>query len=222
MKKFNINKIIFTVIISFSILCSINVKAQAFTDAVIDSATTLPIKLRSFNAYKVEKDVHVNWVIEASKNVIYYEVHRSFNGFDFETIATIKATTSSNYTFVDKNVPGKTLYYRIVSVDLDGQINFSSIAMLKHDNSTLTDVSIFPNPVLNGSFNLSFKNLPITNYNFSIKDSKGTLVFTKSIHISSLNTSLFVELPRNLPKGFYIMQIHNSKGFIDTKKLIIN
>jgi hypothetical protein len=75
----------------------------------------------------VKKQVAISWQTTAEANTSYFEIQRSFNGKDYETIQTISACGKSknvcSYAFVDnknENRRGQS-YYRLKAVFANGE-----------------------------------------------------------------------------------------------------
>ena len=75
----------------------------------------------------VKKQVAISWQTTTESNISYFEIQRSFNGKDYETINTISACGKSNnvsaYSFVDsknENRRGQS-YYRLKAVFANGE-----------------------------------------------------------------------------------------------------
>jgi hypothetical protein len=85
----------------------------------------------------VKKDVVISWQTIAEVNTLYFEIQRSFNGKDYESIERITAKRNSNniaaYLSVDsqnENRRGKS-YYRLKAVFANGEEAFSTGAITK-------------------------------------------------------------------------------------------
>lgn len=75
----------------------------------------------------VKKQVAISWQTTIETNTCYFEIQRSFNGKDFETIETIPACGKSNnvctYAFIDtknENRRGQS-YYRLKAIFTNGE-----------------------------------------------------------------------------------------------------
>lgn len=85
----------------------------------------------------------------------HYLIQRDPNNSDWSTITTIPASAGSNgtYSFTDDEAPAGTIYYRIVRVDGEGNMLYSSISAIDITSATTgAAVSIYPNPVVGGTF----------------------------------------------------------------------
>jgi len=125
----------------------------------------VPLKFLTLTASRESEDVRVRWQTAEELNVSDYEIQRSSDGRNFETVghaAALNGATQS-YVHLDRNVPSSRLYYRIRSIDLDGSIAYSivvSVAAVSENEG----LSLAGNPVrgairlastggLSGSFN---------------------------------------------------------------------
>ncbi|HYC27326.1 MAG TPA: hypothetical protein VEB42_00905, partial [Chitinophagaceae bacterium] len=89
---------------------------QRVRDANIFAASTLPVKLHSFNASPQQSQVNIRWTITDELPGARYEVQRSSNGTHFKTIHTITSSTSAasrTYNSTDPNAVSGIYYYRL-------------------------------------------------------------------------------------------------------------
>lgn len=114
----------------------------------------LPIRLASFNASEKNTDVILNWTTASEINAGRFEVQRSFTPTEgFATIGSIGAkgnsTSIQHYTLADRSVTsmfsGRTLYYRLKSIDVDGRFVLSGVISIKTENVKQL-ASVYPNP----------------------------------------------------------------------------
>lgn len=115
---------------------------------------SLPVKFIGFTLTLHKSNVLVEWATAEEMNSSYYEVQRSENGTDWNTIANIAAagntTLTHSYSYTDKNVTAKLVYYRIRQVDIDGRFAITTVRMLKIESgnseikvSATSDKSIY-------------------------------------------------------------------------------
>jgi G8 domain len=103
---------------------------------------TLPVRFISFNVARQNNNILVEWATAEESNSSYYEIERSENGINWTGIGIIKAAGNSSainkYSFIDKNIISKIVYYRIKQVDADGKFVETSIRMIKMQAGTAT------------------------------------------------------------------------------------
>lgn len=109
----------------------------------------LPVTLVSFTGKVVEQTVALKWVTTQEINASHFELQRSGNAKNFESIGKIDAEGESkavvNYGFVDQTPLSGTNYYRLKQIDRDGTYSFSKAISILFD--TQVTISVYPNPV---------------------------------------------------------------------------
>jgi hypothetical protein len=130
------------------------VNGYTSSDTVCVTVQPLPLTMVQYQLLLVnEKQVLNNWHTANEVNVSHYQIQRSVDSRNFETIGTAAAKNwaSNEYSFVDelkvKDQQPKTLYYRIVGVDKDGKKTFSVVKSLELKVKSGDGISIYPNPV---------------------------------------------------------------------------
>ncbi len=112
----------------------------------------LPISLLHFSATpnQAERTVTLDWATEREEGLRYFEVERSANLEQWNSITQIQGQGNSaqirSYQYIDRN-PSAINYYRLKSVDVDGTTTFSAIQAVSIEQYSLSDFArIFPNP----------------------------------------------------------------------------
>ncbi len=132
--------------------------------ALVKKDWQLPIELISFDAQKYKDIVNVVWQTANEYNNDYFEVEKSTNLINIETIAKVQGAGFSNtiidYLVTDKNPYSGVSYYRLKQVDFDGTrsysdwvaVEFKDINELENTNNKLVIepeieiLSAYPNP----------------------------------------------------------------------------
>ena len=106
---------------------------------VASAGASLPIELLSFGVEQREKNAFVKWETASESNTDFFLIERAIADGRFETVGKVEAfgnsTTKRSYFFEDKNLQNATYYYRIVSVDEDGEKQNSHLAVLRLINN---------------------------------------------------------------------------------------
>ncbi|MCZ2339112.1 MAG: discoidin domain-containing protein [Chitinophagales bacterium] len=96
----------------------------------IGTDNTLPLlENNKFDAKANGKNVLLTWATSSEKNASHFELQVSVDGKNFKPIAKVKATGNTNstkeynYNHFDAFELANTLYYRLKSVDVDGESN---------------------------------------------------------------------------------------------------
>lgn len=111
----------------------------------------LPLKLLSFDGAQKGRNVQLNWRTSDESNMSHFEIERSANARDFETLGSLpinnNSSAISNYSFTDPSPSKGTNFYRLKITEKTGKINFSSISKINFRSDKL--ISFYPNPVQN-------------------------------------------------------------------------
>ena len=94
---------------------------------------TLPVDFVSFSATRGEGTVELVWSTGNEVNNSHFEVERSANGSDWETIGNVAAGSNAmadRYNYIDENAPAAQTQYRIRQVDLDGNDMYSKVELV--------------------------------------------------------------------------------------------
>jgi hypothetical protein len=101
--------------------------------------------------------VGLTWEVEEGVNTNHFDIQRSGDGVNWQTIGTLAAVGSSsmatNYSYRDNApLPGQD-YYRLQLVDDAGNDTYSTVRVVS--SSSGSDITIFPNPATD-HINVSF------------------------------------------------------------------
>ena len=99
----------------------------------------VPVELISFLASRSGSEVVLQWLSATETNNYGYEVQRSTDKVNFETIGFIEGagttTSISSYNFTDGDAdPNSTLYYRLKQIDYDGKASYSGITEVEAES----------------------------------------------------------------------------------------
>jgi hypothetical protein len=186
---------------------------------------TLPVQLISFNAsLNTNNKVDLRWTTAAEVNFSHFVVEKSTDGKNFTDAGLVFATggvaTNSNYMLSDNlgTTPPTVIYYRLRSVDLDGESEYSETRIIRTYKSTEKTLSVFtfPNPVSNElriTLPLSWQNQKT---GFQLYNQAGQMVqkteTASSSQTETLNTS-------SLAPGLYILRV-SCKGEVASQKIV--
>ncbi|PZF73518.1 T9SS type A sorting domain-containing protein [Taibaiella soli] len=123
--------------------------------AVIDlnsalCGTPLPLKLLSFDAEKAGTSNNVSWTTAEEKNVGHFEIERSADGANWNTIGIISVdaheTVTHSYSYQDQQPIAGTNFYRLKIVDQDQRFQYSQVVVIRQNASGVASLHIYPNP----------------------------------------------------------------------------
>ncbi len=176
------------------------------------TSTPLPIELISFKSLIEIKSTLLNWITASETNNSHFNIERSADARNFESIGEIKGAGNSSkeisYAFTDERpLPGIN-YYRIKQTDFDGQYSYSEIRSVRHKG--ISNVSITPRTT-DGRVDIITE---LENYSIAIYNASGQEV--KKMTGMSLDQSISLE---TLHAGVYFVKI-NSRSESETVRIV--
>ena len=205
--------------ILFNVISNYGASCASFSEVRINVGTVVPIDLISFNvSCEDENEVLLSWETANEINNDHFEIQRSDDGLNWDTIGDVKATLQNKeinqYQFVDTKALSNNAYYRLEQWDLDGSrqaFDSKSVDCSRDERG----ISIFPNPA-------------IDKINIVVNDDRESVVKTELFDISGKKLQSIM-VAANLPSsiklddcspGEYYLLIHLHEG-ISKKKFII-
>jgi hypothetical protein len=205
----------------------VTVTVTGFTNDIVSNVvesgcTTLPIKLRSFDANRNKSNVDLKWITEIETNNKGFYVERMLANGGWEEITFVasqapngNSSSPLTYTLSDFNNTKGISQYRLRQVDIDGKQAYSQIRSVRGEGQKSNTI-IYPNPSGDGKVNIVFEGTNSTR-DVSLMDVSGkTLKQWKGV----TNNNIHIE---NLNAGFYTVRIVNVEtGEQVIEKFIVN
>lgn len=166
-----------------------------------------PYQLLTFTGRRTSNNNVLNWTTKNEYTYTSFALERSFDNKTFEGVNNSVSTGTGSYTFTDQsNKP--LIYYRLKQTDINENITYSSIIILKSDESSV--FSVYPNPtdnILHFALTQDVK----ASVTLRIYNSMGTLMKIKAYTGNSGDQDV-----SNLTPGSYMAELVDDT----TKKLI--
>jgi hypothetical protein len=174
------------------------------------SNTPLPVELFSFTGKLERNAVLLEWATASEKNNDHFQVERSLNGKEFETIGKVQGHLNSNtllnYSFLDHRTPASIVYYRLKQVDLDGTFEYSKIIAIERKNlSGQEQPIIYPNPT-NSNCSIILNSQSTETAKLIIYDAIGNALRTESVNLNEGQT-IFEVQTKELRSGLYLIKV---------------
>jgi len=122
--------------------------------ASFTASAAAPVTLSTFKIANENKNALLKWITVTEENVDYFSVQKSKTGADFVEIAKVPAAGNSSsvrsYSYTDNNLSSadKFYYYMLVTIDKNGNKQFSSVQLFRNKESIPKLIlSVSPNPV---------------------------------------------------------------------------
>lgn len=177
----------------------------------------LPVELLDFSATCLpDKSVKIDWSTASENNSSFFEVRKSIDGFNWNTIDTVAAAGNSTelleYSILDRSTINLNAYYRLNQVDIDGKSELFDVVMSNCIESERDNLlSTYPNPSAN-EFYVEFNSENIEGpAEIEITDSRGVIVFKRIVKLEK-GMNFFSIGDIKTQEGIYYLQLKND-GF---------
>jgi hypothetical protein len=183
--------------------------------------SSLPLQFLGFTAQRKQNYSQLDWVTSREFNVDHFEIERSEDGIHFRKIGSTAAqntTGTNNYRYNDHLPLNGMAWYRIKSVDRDGQYSYSKVAIVSDHRSNNTGIYIINNPVY--EFIYLFTGTTYAGkYDYSIINANGQLMQKGNITTSAGGITT-IPLKAAMASGVYVLDLRNNvHGF--TQKIVV-
>ena len=199
-----------------------NYSASSSPNEDVTIVKPLPVELTRFEVVAAGLDARLSWTTASEKNNAYFEVQRSLDGKQFETIGkrTGQGSTQAktDYAYLDAGagrlLAGQPIYYRLRQVDYDGQEAFSPVRVVTFGPAATTAVALYPNPTAqNPTVTLDLTGLPAGAYQVQVRDLTGRLLQQQTL-AGGQRHPLAVQ---PLPMGSYLVTVHGGAIHLNLK-----
>ncbi len=185
---------------------------------------TLAVSQTDFSGRVAGTDVLLTWDTKTEQGNDHFNVERSTDGVQFNTIGTVHGAGNSNtpesYSFTDDSPNPGTNFYRLQQVDKDGVAVYSSVVTVGIASAATavnTTMSIYPNPVTD-QFTVQLNGNENETSMLAIIDLSGKTVF--AMQAAPVNSQIHVVLTQKLVPGIYFLRLSNQQGVMAGKLLM--
>jgi hypothetical protein len=207
----------------------IQVKATSFSGPACESqavasvvvSTTLPAILLSFSAHNEGAYARLAWTTANETNVSHFEIQRSYDGSQFNSLGTMAAVNNANvnnYTYKDAQPMRNLAWYRLAVVDVDGkQVTSKAVKLTGHNTSG--SIRVGPNPFTDEL--LITIDRPIAREGIEIRftDITGRLARTERPQIPMTGV-VHIRSLQSLRPGIYLVQLFQNGMLVKQEKLL--
>ncbi len=172
--------------------------------------TVLPVTFTDIKAAAQNKYIAVQWNVANELNIKNYEVQKSMDGVNFETVNTTASAGNYNgnrtYDWLDKNATAGLNYYRIRSIGNNENMQYSRVVKVNMAKLN-TGVTVYANPVTDGVIKVLFNNMEHGKYMARLMNSAGQLVLSKQFEHAGGSLMKNITPDHLLAKGIYNLEI---------------
>jgi hypothetical protein len=189
---------------------------------VAQAATPLPVSLLLFEAQAVNQNILVRWVTASESNVSHFELHRSIDGVNFFPITQVQPQGNTQnghaYSYTDKDVvPGTMYYYKLKTVDVNGQISNSHTIKAITDKN-ISVIAATPNPFVDFT-SITFSLQQTEHVKLEVVNHLGAYILSLENNIlkpGQYNYKFDAKKP-GLSKGIYCIRLNVGSNVFTTK-----
>ncbi len=172
----------------------------------------LPVTFLSVKAYRVQKNISVEWKTANDLNNKEYEVQHSSNGINFTKAATIKSMVHNGgnaaYSWLDVNAGEGIQYYRIKLSSFKEKDNYSAI--MKVDISGINaekNIVVYGNSIKDNNLTLQINHLEKGIYNLQLYSMDGQLIKSFSVNHAGGSAAQTFTINQYVATGKYQLQL---------------
>jgi hypothetical protein len=166
--------------------------------------------------------VNLQWFTLSESNTSHFDVERSTDGVNFQSIGKVNAAGSSNqrknYSVTDNASPSATVYYRVKLNDIDGKKTYSNTVSVINVSNT-GQFAVNPNPV-SDRFNVTMQAPQGGVGQLQLVELSGKIVWSKQYNLQKGQTFLSISRTSEA-RGTYVM-VFRVNGTVATQKVVIN
>lgn len=171
----------------------------------------LPIELCCFKAELLDRKGHLTWETKSEIDSYGFDVQRSADGVNWETIGFLAGAGSSTatvyYEFYDENPLLGFNYYRLIHSDFDrGQEIFDPILLINGEPDLIKEMFVFPNPLVGDQLTVYVENIVKEKIEFSLYALDGELVMSETVPVF-YGEYCIITIPFGLTNGVYFIHI---------------
>ncbi len=189
---------------------------------ILVPSVLLPLEWLYFTGHTEGRINKLDWATAKEENTAYFEVTRSRDGVNFETIGSVDAmgnsTENSYYGYNDQNPFTGLNYYRLRLFNTDGTSELSNVVVLEIKENG-KDFGFYPNPVSDEIF-YQFSADAAEDIQIEIIDVLGRVLRTNMLKSVVGINNLRTEMSDLVPGTYNIRATHINSGKISSAKIV--
>lgn len=170
-----------------------------------ESCVALPLELIDFSGEALSNYNEIQWTTANEKRLAYFELESADEKAQFEPVEKIAAVNTYArrvYSITDSE-PFTNSFYRLKIVNEDGSFEYSEMIELSRKEK-VNDIAVFPNPGLEGGFNMQFFQPKDGNVQWTLLDLNGKVILERRLVATKGENNYFLEM-NDSGQGIYIL-----------------
>ncbi|MFT3701315.1 MAG: GEVED domain-containing protein [Agriterribacter sp.] len=192
-------------------------------DYTFDITAAMPLTFLSLSASRNGDNIVTTWKTATESNVSHFVVEYATDATNFFNAGSVAALNGAenNYQLLLKNCSQPIYYIRVKSVDLDGTIKYSSMAVVKSNTTYARAMTITPNPVVDNIITLHVVSDIASTCDIKMINTAGVIIYRSKTSLVKGENNLYINNLPSTTKGIYIVQATIGNEQI-LKKIVIN
>ena len=179
----------------------------------------IPVTIINFAGKGSGNSNLLSWTVSNEQNLARYELQRSIDGINYTTVGNIPATGTSNYNYTD-NVAGinaAIYFYRLKSVNTDGNFKYSVIVRIRTSvKGWFAEAS--PNP-FSETLKINIESPINDKASIILTDLSGKQLLKKDISLSQGNNAFEIPEAGSFARGVYMLRVQAAEQ-VQTIKIV--
>jgi hypothetical protein len=174
-----------------------------------------------FSVKRNRNIAQINWNSMLHGQATYFELQRSEDGFNFNTIQRFNTSNMGKYSSLDdlSSITNKWVHYRLKYIVPSGAFYYSNSQVVYLDDHQQMTLTIAPNPVAD-RFRVEFKSLIPEQVAIIMKNQTGQVVLQQKMTSSAgMNTWQF-QRSGNWTPGTYIVEVQHGTEVLRKRILV--
>jgi hypothetical protein len=188
---------------------------------VFKTASVLPVTIASVKVVQKNSNIAVEWKVENQSRMQQYEIERSADGNQFTKVGSVAANNSdaATYNWLDEHAASGYNYYRIRSVDVNGQASYSQVVKVQM-SAIASAISVYPNPAVNAKVHVQLSNQPAGIYYVRLINPIGQVILSKQIDHKDGSSAEIIKWNSHSARGTYHLEITKPGGTSETISIL--
>ncbi|MFY0643605.1 MAG: T9SS type A sorting domain-containing protein [Bacteroidia bacterium] len=196
---------------SYTTYASLTVTDDKGCASTASAAPPVPVELLCFQANLVDGNALLTWQTASEINNDYFEILKSYNGLDFESIGRVTGAGNSNevleYSFIDSKPVIGLVYYQLMQVDYDGTATPYGPIVLEGSQES-SELKFYPNPT---NSTLIFEpDFESKIFSIQMIDQCGKVMWNESYDSKNYSNKISIDL-MSYSKGLYYFIVGNDR-----------
>ena len=164
------------------------------------------VQIASLEGTATDNAITLNWTTDLEENIQSFEIQRTTDFFNFESLGIINSKGPSNYTFIDEQPIKGANIYRVKIIQEGGAYDYTNLATISFPPAT--NISVFPNPAYR-QFKVAAQEAQAGTIRLELFSPNGVRILQTDWESQPGDPFEQVVLTSGLSKGLYLYKVTN-------------